>query len=510
MADTVALPVEQVRRLEAAAMAVLPEGTLMQRAAAGLAVVCADELKHRVGRVTGSRVVALVGSGDNGGDALYAGARLARRGARVDALLVGQRWHVRGAQALRAAGGRVHQVDDLVAAGERIAAADLVIDAILGIGGRGALREPAATLAGVAYQTEVPVVAVDLPSGVDADTGWVEGAAVHATRTVAFGVLKPGLLAGPGAALAGELTVIDIGLDLRGAAALPGSVRLMTDTVAAQAIPRPGVTDDKYSRGVLGITAGSARYPGAAILCTGAARHGAAGLIRYVGPVAAEVVRRWPDVVTSGGSPGGTGRVQCWVAGPGRGTDEEARRAVLEALASDVVVMLDADALTLLAAHDDVRAAVRTRLAPTVLTPHAGEFARLGGVPPERDRIAAVRDLAASLGAVVLLKGAATVVADPAGTTYVSNNAPAELATAGSGDVLSGLIGSLLAHGQARSERDGTTLSDSSAAELAAAAAHVHGLAGQVAAASGRPVAAADVLDALPEAVARLRAATGP
>ncbi|MEO6821875.1 MAG: NAD(P)H-hydrate epimerase [Candidatus Nanopelagicales bacterium] len=490
-------------------MAVLPEGALMQRAAAGLAVVCAAELKSRVGQVTGSRVLLLVGAGDNGGDALYAGARLARRGARVDALLVDKRWHVRGAQALRAAGGRVQEVDDLIVAGEQIASTDLVLDAILGIGGRGGLREPAATLAGIAYATEVPVVAVDLPSGVDADTGWVEGAAVHAGRTVVLGVLKPGLLAGPGTSHAGELTVIDIGLDLRGAADLPGSVRLMTDSLAAQAIPRPGAADDKYTRGVLGITAGSATYPGAAILCTGAARHGAAGLVRYVGPVSGEVVRRWPDVVASEGSPAGAGRVQCWLAGPGRGTDEDARRAALEALASEVVVVLDADALTLLAGHDDVRAAVRTRLAPTVLTPHAGEFARLGGADPGRDRIGAVRGLAANLRAVVLLKGSATVVADPEGTTYVSNNAPPELATAGSGDVLSGIVGSLLAHAQAQSERHGTQLSDASAAALAAAAAYVHGLAGSVAASSGRPVAAVDVVAAVPAAVARLRAATG-
>lgn len=505
----VALPVAQVRRLEAAAMATLPEGALMQRAAAGLAVAGVRELTALIGRVTGSRVVLLVGSGDNGGDALYAGARLARRGARVDALLVADRWHVRGAQSLRAAGGRVHQVADLLPAGELIAVADLVVDAITGIGGRGGLREPAATLAAVAYDTGVPVLAVDLPSGVDADTGWVEAAAVRATRTVVLGVLKPGVLVGPGAGHSGEVAVVDIGLDLAGAAKLPGAIGVMRDVVAVQAIPRPGPADDKYTRGVVGITAGSATYPGAALLCTGAARHGGAGMVRYVGPVAGEVVRAWPDVVASDGDPADAGRVQCWVAGPGRGTDEPARRAVLQVLAAaDVVVVLDADALTLLAADEDLRRAVRERTAPTVLTPHAGEFARLGGPDPDRDRPAAVRSLAASLHAVVLLKGAATVVADPAGTTYVANSAPPDLATAGSGDVLSGILGSVLAHAQARCEQRGTGLTPADAAGLAASSAHLHGRLGALVARGGRPVAALDLVTELPAAVAALRTTT--
>jgi hydroxyethylthiazole kinase-like uncharacterized protein yjeF len=502
----VALPVEQVRALEAAAMAALPEGTLMRRAATALALAGAQELRRRTGQVSGSRVLLLVGTGDNGGDALYAGAWLARRGAQVEALTMAERWHPHGAQALRAAGGRLRQVGEGAEAGAALAGADLVLDAILGIGGRGGLREPAATVAGLVARAGVPVLAVDLPSGVDADTGWVDGVAVRATRTLALGVLKPGLLVGPAVDYVGELTVAGLGLDLHEATALPGAVRVMTDHVAAQAVPAPGPADDKYTRGVVGISAGSAGYPGAAILCTGAARHVTAGMVRYAGPAAEAVVRAWPEVVACE-QMADAGRVQCWVVGPGRGTDEDARAAVHRALAGDVPVVLDADALTVLADDAPLRALLAGgRAAPTVLTPHAGEFARLGGADLGPDRVGAVRALAGRLGAVVLLKGSTTVVAEPGGATYVSASGPPELATAGSGDVLSGVLGSLLAHRPGTGSGAGAP-STARVAQTAAAAAYLHGVAGVLAAARGRTVAAGDLLNELPEAVAALRAA---
>ena len=500
MAARLAMPVEKVRRAEAAAMAELPVGTLMQRAAAALAVECAQLLREVTGGVTGRSVVLLIGSGDNGGDALYAGARLARRGVAVEALLVADRWHTHGAQALRRAGGRITQVTDSDAAAVRVAAADLVVDGILGIGGRGALRDPAATLAAAATAAEVPIIAVDLPSGVDADTGAIADTTrvVQADRTVVFGVLKLGLLLPPGAGYAGELTVIDIGLDL--AEAGEGDLAVVDDVVAAQAIPFPDRFDDKYTRGVVGIAAGSARYPGAAVLTTGAARHGVAGYVRYAGPAATQVSASWPDVVAVDALPSEAGRVQCWVIGPGRGTDAAAHAAVLDVLALDVPVVLDADGLTIMSEHADVRKAVHDRAAVTVLTPHAGEFARLGGGDLAADRFGAVQDLAATLQAVVLLKGASTLVVAPAGTAYLAHSGPPELATAGSGDVLSGLLGSLLAHGQASG-----SLTAEVAAQLAAGAAHVHGIAGQIAAEGGRSVAAGDVLASVPDAVARVR-----
>jgi hydroxyethylthiazole kinase-like uncharacterized protein yjeF len=496
-----ALAADVVRRLEAEAMGRLPEGTLMQRAAAAIAVSAGTMLRDVVGRVTGARVVLLVGSGDNGGDALYAGARLAARGARVDALLVAAVHHVDGATALRRAGGRLHTTDDLMPAAELVARADLVIDGITGIGGRGALREPAATLALIARETDASVLSVDVPSGVDADTGHVADPSrvVHADRTVVLGTLKPGVLVGAGAARSGDLEVVDIGLDLSGLTAAETLVRV-DDELAAEALERPAALDDKYTRGVVGVSSGSDRYPGAAILSTGGARHGVTGYVRYSGPSYQEVVQAWPDIVAKPGRVGLAGRAQCWVVGSGRGTDEEARLAILDAASLITPLVLDADALTLLAEDTEVRAAVQSRHAVTVLTPHDGEFARLAGRPVGDDRVGAARGLASAFGAVVLLKGSSTVVASPGGAAYVSVAAPAELATAGSGDVLAGFLGSLLAHHQAIGH-----VTDDAAARLAGVAAHVHGVAGALAVGHGRTITALDLVEALPVAVSRVR-----
>ncbi|WP_043471333.1 NAD(P)H-hydrate epimerase, partial [Kitasatospora sp. MBT66] len=255
--------VDQVRAAEAELMARLPEGTLMQRAAAGLAVTCARLLTRRRGRVYGSRVVVLAGSGDNGGDALYAGAELARRGARVTAVLLAPgRAHGGGLAALRAAYGRV-VVEQEVGLAD-FSCADLVLEGIVGIGGRGGLRPEAEPYARAA-RTGV-VVAVDVPSGVDADTGEVAGAALRADVTVCFGTYKPGLLIDPGASYAGAVQLVGIGLELPPA----GVVALQHADVAAL-LPVPGAESDKYRRGVVGVAAGSARYPGAALLAVAGA-----------------------------------------------------------------------------------------------------------------------------------------------------------------------------------------------------------------------------------------------
>jgi len=508
---TVALPVAVVRALEASAMTRLPEGTLMQRAATAIAVSAGAMLREITGRVTGSRVVLLVGSGDNGGDALFAGARLAARGARVDAVLVAPRWHEPGAEALRRSGGRLIVAQDsgaaetggldLLAAAELVALADLVIDGILGIGGRGVLREPAATLAAILREIDISVLSVDLPSGVDAETGDVvdPARAIRADRTVVLGVLKPGLLIGAGSRFSGDLEVVDIGLDLEGLDSRELLVRV-DDQGAARAFGRPVAGDDKYSRGVVGLSTGSDLYPGAAVLSTGGARHGITGYVRYIGPAHHAVVTAWPDTVARPGRVGLAGRVQCWVVGSGRGTDEDARLAILDAAGQAAPLVLDADALSIVAEDPDVRAAVSGRDGVTVFTPHDGEFARLMGAPVGGDRLGSTRLLARSSGAVVLLKGSSTIVAAPSGLAYVTVAAPPELATAGSGDVLAGLIGSVLAHHQARAVIDHDT-----AARLVGAAAHVHGVAGALAVGQGRTVTSTDLLDALPAAVSRVR-----
>lgn len=463
-----AYSVEQVTAAEQELMRTLPDGALMQRAAAGLATECARLL----GGVYGRRIVALVGSGNNGGDALYAGAQLAQRGAAVQAVLLSpDRVHAAGLAALRAAGGQVASDGATV-----LAAADLVLDGIVGIGGSGGLREPAASLAQAAADGDGIVVAVDIPSGVDADTGVVAGAAVQADVTVTFGALKPGLLVGAGALRSGRLFLVDIGLQLPAA-----GVDVLEAADVAHALHPPGPLDDKYTRGVVGVAAGSAQYTGAAVLCTGAALRAGAGMVRYAGAAADAIRARWPEAVVSD-RPQDAGRIQAWVVGPGLGTDDDAVAALRYVLESDVAVLVDADAITLLAEHRDLL----RRNAPTVLTPHDREYARLFGEVGD-DRIDAARRAAADCGAVVLLKGNATVVADPSGHAYVNRTGTPWLGTAGSGDVLSGLIGSLLAAGHAP-------------ATAAALGAFLHGVAGQIAATAGPPTSA-DVLGAVRSAL---------
>jgi len=466
-----AYAVQDVRAAEHSVLAELPEGALMQRAAAGLARVCLLML----GRVYGSRVLLLVGSGDNGGDALFAGARLADRGARVDALLLGDRAHEAGLAALKRAGGRV--IDDVPS--PRLSSAlhaDLVVDGIVGIGGTGALRGKAADV--VAGLGDGPmVVAVDVPSGVDSDSGEVAGAAVRADVTVSFGALKPGLLVDPGAGHAGALELVDIGLGPH----LPetAAVEVLQAADVQALLPSAGVgrESDKYRRGVVGVSAGSEQYTGAAVLCVGGAVRGGAGMVRYVGDDAPTglVRRRWPEVVV------GEGRVQAWTVGSGGG--EGAAERLATALKDDVPVLVDADALSAFA--DRPRQG-----ATALLTPHAGELARLLGV--ERDvvearRLEHARRAAVELDAVVLLKGSTTVVATPDGRVRVNPTGTSALATAGTGDVLAGLCGALLAGGL-------------DPLDAGSVGAWLHGLAGRLAADGGAPISAYDVLDALPAA----------
>ncbi|WP_439082408.1 NAD(P)H-hydrate dehydratase [Streptomyces sp. WL006] len=478
-----AYSVETVRAAEAALMQRLPEGALMQRAAAGLAAACGDLLR-RNGRVYGSRVLLLVGSGDNGGDALYAGARLARRGAGVRALLLApDRAHPGGLAALRAAGGQVVDGPD------GLGVLDLVVDGITGIGGRGGLRPDAAELLHTVTRDRTPVLSVDLPSGVEADTGEVHGDAVRADATVTFGTYKPGLLIDPAAEHAGALRLVDIGLGPE--LPEPPDLEALQYADVAALLPEPGAESDKYRRGVVGVVAGSARYPGAAVLAVAGALHGGAGAVRYVGPGAEAVIARFPETLVHAGPPSRAGRVQAWVVGPGLGDGDDAARAVADVLATDVPVLVDADGLRLLDAET-----VRTRTAPTVLTPHAGEAAALLGAARdevESGRLAAVRELAARYRATVLLKGSTTLVAEARDTPVrVNPTGTSWLATAGSGDVLSGLTGSLLAAGLA--PRD-----------AASVGAYLHGLAARHGS-DGAPVSAQDVAAGIPAAWRDVRA----
>jgi len=488
--------VSAVRAAERRAMARLGDGVLMKRAAAGLAAASATA----IGRVYGARVVVLAGVGDNGGDALFAGALLARRGARVDVVLVDpDRVHAGGLAAARQAGARV-ATDTRV-----IARADVILDGLVGIGGTGGLRPAAAVLAqhitGADAGGTTLVVAVDLPSGVDADTGEVAGPAVRADLTVTFGTYKPGLLVDPGAGHAGAVVLVDIGLE-------PGDFRALGDEGEPSArawqaadlrsrLPSATAESDKYARGVVGVLAGSATYSGAAVLAVGGALRGGAGMVRAVSEpqVAAAVRHAWPEAVVTeldgDDNPLDAGQVQAWVAGPGLGTDAVAGTRLDAVLSSDLPVLVDADGLTVLS---DRAAWPLDRSAPTLFTPHAGELSRLLGAERrdvEERRVGYVRRAADELGATVLLKGSTTVICAPGERCVTVNTvgSPA-LATAGSGDVLSGLVGALLAAGVP-------------VAEAAAAGAYLHGMAGRLAA-STAPISAGQVLAALPAAYERV------
>ena len=313
------------------------------------------------------------------------------------------------------------------------------------------------------------MLAIDVPSGVDADTGEAPGNAVRADRTVTFAALKPGLLQGDGPGLSGIVEVADIGI------AFPTSRALVMEDadVAALLPPRPRLTN-KWTNAV-GVAAGSAGMEGAAILCTRGAMAAGAGMIRLGSP--GDPSARWPTEAVrmrlpaegwAGAFLEATAKCKAVVIGPGLGTGDAVAEEVRSVLAAvPVPLVIDADALTALGDLAAARTLLDKREAPSILTPHDGEYARLAGAAPGADRLDAARRLAASTGAVVLLKGPLTAVADPAGAASVPDvllsaaGSPA-LATAGSGDVLSGIIGAFCARGLG-------------ALEAAALGAHVHG-----------------------------------
>ncbi|MGH3878411.1 MAG: NAD(P)H-hydrate dehydratase [Actinophytocola sp.] len=481
---------EQVKAAEDELLARTPSGALMRRAAFGVAVRAVAMLRSQTGGVAGRRVALLVGAGNNGGDALWAGYFLRRRGVGVTALLLApDKAHPAGLDALRRAGGRVLTADSLtppVAAA--LGAADLVVDGIVGLSARGPLRPAAASLV---EAVDAPVLAVDLPSGVDPNTGATHGPAVHADATVTFGARKPVHVLAEGAVRSGVVHLVDIGL---GPWLDEPAFSVLEPREVGELWRVPGPDDDKYSQGVTGVAAGSATYPGAAVLATGAAVLATSGMVRYAGWAADDVRARWPEAVATG-SVEDAGRVQAWIVGPGLGTGQTGRDVLAEVLADGVPTCVDADGITLLAG-DPTLWDSREPDAPVVLTPHDREFARIAeplGIELGDDRPAAARALARRLDCVVLLKGHTTVIADQDGRALVNPAASAWLATAGSGDVLSGLIGAALA----------TELDPLLAAGCAA---WVHERAGMLAAA-GAPAPASAILAAVPDAVRAARAA---
>ena len=437
---------EEMAAIDAAAPE--PVSELIARAGAATAAAAIDLLGGSYGR----RVAVLVGPGNNGADGRDAALRLARRGVRIS----------------------VHELGDLP---ERVDDVDLVIDAVLGTGAR-----PGFTAPDVAPY--IPVLAVDMPSGLDGLTGEASEGVLAADRTVTFAALKPGLVLEPGRSRAGEVTVADIGLDTDSARAW-----LVSDDDVSAVVPERSTSDHKWRHAVW-VVAGSPGMTGAAALTVRGAQRAGAGYVRHSAPGVDDDPSRpieavgvalpstgWAEEVL-----GDLDRFAALVVGPGLGQDhgtlEEAARLIGGAT---VPVIVDGDGLAALG--DDPAAVLASRSAPTILTPHDGEYARLVGHPPSADRFEAVRVLARSSGAVVLLKGPTTLVAHPEGEVLVVTSGDARLATAGTGDVLAGIIGSLVASGV-------------EPFTAAAAGAHLHGRAGGLGSAHG--MVAGDLPDRLP------------
>jgi hydroxyethylthiazole kinase-like uncharacterized protein yjeF len=502
----------QIRAAEQPLLTAGMGAVLMERASYGLANAIVHELQARSRRLYGASVAVLAGKGNNGGDGLFAASFLAARGMRTTAVLTAGAAHPEALAAFERAGGRVHVLTD-ANAGElaaHVASADVVIDAVLGTGAQGGLRGTAAALvsglARLRSGASPLVVACDIPSGVDADTGEAHSPVLSADLTVTFGAAKVGLLADPGADHSGRVYVVPIGIEEH----FPWpALRRLEPSDLARLLPQPGRRSHKYSRGVLGVVAGSADYPGAAVLaCRGALAAGV-GMVRYLGPpeVANLVRQSCPEVVCSDGSVADT-HVQAWLVGPGMGPGDSSQlQRAYDAVESGLPVIADAGALPAL---PDV-------LAPqVVLTPHAGELAalleRLGAdyerSAVEANTLGAVRQAAVLTEATVLLKGATTLVASPFQDFYSQADGTPWLATAGSGDVLAGIIGALLAQvgPDVGRFRDAGIDPDERWAAIAALGASLHGLAG-TAAASGGPLNAGRIAEFIPLVWSQLVAA---
>lgn len=556
---------------------------LMRMAASAAAHVTMTLLDDEDLAVEDARVALLVGAGDNGGDGLYAGAELANEGAHVTAIAVGRSLHEEAFGAFVHAGGRVLVLDPAAEipgcttgfsageAGERLQAAveyvqgsHVIIDAMTGIGVSGALRGIAGAIASsLGFDGELPdrpalpnnepssalplVVAIDTPSGVGVNDGSLPGPYIPADVTVTFGAMKPCAMVPPASYACGRLTLVDFGFDIDDC--VPAAEMTDGDFVT-DSIRLPQLSDGKYSRGVVGLVTGSARYPGAAVLSATAAARANTGMVRYLGPQRAQdmVLSSLPEAVI------GKGRVQSWVVGSGvpagddEASDSDFQRKTIAALLKHYALPQETD----LDDDVDARHASALDMPPivvdagaldllpdkvpdqVVVTPHTGELARmltrLGenevGVDEVRAQpLACARKLRELTGATVLLKGAVTIVVGADGESnervILSGRAPAWMSTAGSGDVLAGMLGALLAQ-----QDDMLTEDPALVPEVVAAGAYMHGLAGAIASQSeqrgwhrpqiyghskkqhfgeiGHPIIASDIIDSIQPAFLQL------
>jgi hydroxyethylthiazole kinase-like uncharacterized protein yjeF len=500
-------PAESARLDDATVSAGTSVEDLMERAGRAVARAAATI----AGGVYGRRAVVVCGKGNNGGDGLVAARQLDRWGMGVTAALMANPGDL-GAEAARSfrsftsRGGRWGRCGPPFLARE-VGRADVVVDALFGTGFRGSPRTEFAEAIGVVNAAGRPVVAVDIPSGVEGETGSTRGVAIRAGLTVALGTLKPGLVFFPGAAFAGVVEVADIGLrpDL-----VTADLWLVErDDVSALIGSREPETHKR--RAVVLVLAGSRTMTGAAALTAASAYRAGAGLVTLavpegILPIVERAVTEATFLSLPETGPGSVSvearamleerlpEVHAVAIGPGLGTDPDTAELVRGLVAgSPVPIVLDADGLNAFAGRGSLLA---ERASEAVLTPHPGEFGRLTGLSAAdvlEDRVGHTRKAAAEFKCPVLLKGSRTVVAEPDGRARVNPTGGSFLATAGTGDVLTGIVAALIARGAAP-------------ADAAVAGAFVHGDAGALAAdALGEGTVASDVLARVPEAMARLR-----
>ncbi|MGH7275636.1 MAG: NAD(P)H-hydrate dehydratase [Candidatus Rokuibacteriota bacterium] len=512
---------EEMRRLDRRAIGELgiPGATLMENAGRGAAEAIRALLPTLGAPRRGARVVVVCGKGGNGGDGFVVARWLRRHGARPEVLLAFPEGETGGdagikLKELRRSGLRPALVEDARAAAA-LGRAHVIVDALLGTGARGTPEGAVARAIELVNGSGRPVVALDIPSGISADGGTFPGPAIRATLTLTFAGVKRGLVAGPGAPLAGRVEVVPIGVPDAEVARGMTTFLLEREDVARHFPPRPQDAH-KGTYGHLLLVAGSLGKTGAAALAAMAAMRSGAGLVTVATPasqqpvVAGLVLEAMTEALPE--TPARTlalkarevvaelaARRDAVALGPGIGLDAEtqrAARALVQELAKPMAV--DADALSALAGHLD---ALRSTPAARCLTPHPGELARMLGVTTEqiqKDRIATVREFATRYGAHVALKGAASVIGDPDGRVVVNPTGNPGMASGGTGDVLTGMLGAFLARGMAP-------------ASALQSAVYLHGLAGDLAAdrLGEESLVAGDVIEALPDAFRRLTDASG-
>ncbi len=491
-----------------------PGHVLMERAGAGACEMLCSVFPHIL--APRARVVVIAGKGNNGGDGLVIARLLQRRGVRTVVALLASAADLRGdalrnLRAYRRSRGAVHEIADSGALAKllpEMQRAACVVDALLGTGLRSEVTGLYADAIEMINSCGAPVLAVDIPSGLDPDTGAAEGAVVQADATATFGFAKLGQVQHPGIGHCGALAVVDIGIDGEALLENPPRAALLRGESVTDLVPRRSPVAHKGSAGHLAVIAGALGKAGAAILATRAGLRGGAGLVTMAGPHSVNAVcasavpeamtEPWPD--RKGELIFEADRVSALVetrsavtAGPGLGTGPGVRATVGWLLRyCHKPLVLDADALNVVAGR---LAPLRRAVAPVVLTPHPGEMSRLAGVSTaevQADRVGIARAFASDHRCVVVLKGAGTVVAAPDGQIWINSSGNPGMASGGMGDVLAGLIGALLAQGLA-------------AEEAARLGVYLHGYAADLAAARGTiGLIASDVIDFLPEAMRRI------